>query len=47
LREGEGVLSNTTCEAYVLGGHSAVVMVEGYRASISLSHIQPVEPIAA
>ena len=45
--EGEGRLGKTRSEAYVMGGHTAVVALEGLAGVISLSHVQPVEPVAA
>lgn len=51
-REGMGKVSVTRSEAQVLGGHTAVVWVDGYRdgdppACIALSHIQPLPEVAA
>lgn len=39
-REGEGVESKTRSEAWLLGGHSAVVQVEGRGGSIALTHVE-------
>ena len=39
VREGEGRESVTRSEAWLLGGHTPVVMVEGYAGGIALSHI--------
>ena len=41
VREGVGRVSVTRSEAEVLGGHSAVVWVEGHSGCIGLSHIEP------
>lgn len=41
LREGDGVRSRTITKAQVLGGHTAVVWVEGHGACIALSHVEP------
>jgi hypothetical protein len=47
FREGDGIVSKTKTAAQVLGGHTAVVWVEGEASCISLSHIQPVEAAVA
>lgn len=41
MREGQGKASRTRSEASVLGGHTAVVWVEGHSACIALSHVEP------
>ena len=41
VREGYGVESATRSEAQMLGGHTAVVWVEGHGACIALSHVEP------
>lgn len=38
-REGEGKPSKTRSEAQLLGGHTAVVWVEGHSGCIALSHV--------
>ena len=38
-REGDGRESVTRSEAWLLGGHTPVVMVEGYAGGIALSHV--------
>lgn len=38
-RSGEGHRSATRSEAWLLGGHTPVVMVEGYAGGIALSHV--------
>ncbi|WP_300680721.1 hypothetical protein [Nocardioides sp.] len=38
-REGEGRESKTRSEAWMLGGHTPAVMVEGYPGGIALSHV--------
>lgn len=40
--EGEGVESKTTTPAQLLGGHTAVVWVEGHAACVALSHVLPI-----
>lgn len=40
-REGEGRPSKTRTEAWLLGGHTPVVMVEGYPGGIALTHVMP------
>lgn len=44
MRVGEGRVSKTRGEALVLGGHTAVVSVEGFPGGVSLSHVEPIEP---
>ena len=39
LREGDGRESVTRSEAWLMGGHTPVVMVEGYAGGIALSHV--------
>lgn len=41
VREGAGKLSKTTHAAVLLGGHTAVVWVEGEAGCIGLSHVEP------
>jgi hypothetical protein len=41
FREGPGVVSRTTCEAWMSASHTAAVRVEGHGAYISLTHIEP------
>jgi hypothetical protein len=43
-REGEGRKSATRSPAWLLGGHSPVVMVEGHPGGIALTHVCPVAP---
>ena len=43
VREGPGRRGQTRCEAYVLGGHTAVVQITGMRGAIALTHVQPPE----
>jgi hypothetical protein len=40
-REGDGKASHTRSAAHVLGGHTAVVWVEGESSCIALTHVQP------
>ena len=40
-REGRGVESATKTQAEVLGGHTAVVWIEGRGDCIALSHVEP------
>lgn len=40
IREGEGVASTTRSAAMVLGGHTAVVWVEGRGDCIALTHVE-------
>jgi hypothetical protein len=42
LREGEGVESATRSRASVLGGHTAVVWVEGEAACNALTHVEAI-----
>lgn len=42
LRAGAGALSKTRTPAQLLGGHTAVVWVEGHPACIALTHIEAV-----
>ena len=44
VREGEGRKSKTRSEAWMLGGHTPVVMVEGYSGGIALSHVMGYQP---
>jgi hypothetical protein len=41
FREGVGTLTRTRSAASVLGGHTAVVWVDGEGACIALSHVEP------
>ena len=41
-REGIGKESVTRSEASVLGGHSAVVWIEGCVGCMALSHVEPI-----
>lgn len=43
-REAEPVLTKTTSAAWVLGGHTAVVMVEGKAGCVALASVIPEEP---
>lgn len=40
VREGDGIESVTRSEAWLMGGHSPVVMIEGYPGGIALSHVE-------
>jgi len=42
FREGEGIVSRTTCEAWMSASHTAAVRVEGRGDYIALSHVQPI-----
>ena len=42
LREGTGRDSFTTTPAWVMGGHSAMVTVDGYSGGIALSHVKAI-----
>jgi hypothetical protein len=42
--EGEGRTSVTRSAAWLLGGHTPVVMVEGYAGGIALSHVMGYSP---
>lgn len=42
LREGDGIESVTRSEVWTLGGHTPVVMVEGYAGGIALTHVRPI-----
>ena len=39
LREGDGRESVTRSEAWLMGGHTPVVMVDGYPGGIALTHV--------
>lgn len=41
LRKGKGVTSSTRTPAQVLGGHTAVVWLEGRGDCIALTHVEP------
>lgn len=43
-RSGEGRKSVTRSVAWLLGGHTPVVMVEGYSGGIALSHVMGYTP---
>lgn len=43
-RRDEGRKSATRSEAWLLGGHTPVVMVEGYAGGIALTHVMPFPP---
>lgn len=45
-RLGEGRPSRTRSAAWLLGGHTPVVMVEGYAGGIALTHVCPIPPEA-
>jgi hypothetical protein len=40
-RDGIGKTSITLTKAEVLGGHTAVVWLDGHAACVSLSHVEP------
>lgn len=42
-REGAGRSSWTRSEAWLLGGHTAVVMVRGHSGCVALTHVEAVE----
>lgn len=44
LREGDGIESVTRSEVWMLGGHTPVVMVEGYAGGIALTHVSVTVP---
>lgn len=41
--EGEGILSKTRSEAWLLSGHTAVVMIEGKSGAVAVSHVEEVK----
>jgi hypothetical protein len=43
-RVGEGRSSRTRSKAWIMGGHTPVVMVDGYAGGIALSHVCPLPP---
>jgi hypothetical protein len=43
-RRDEGRRSVTRSEAWLLGGHTPVVMVDGYSGGIALTHVVPFPP---
>ncbi len=43
VREGAGRDSRTRSRAWVIGGHSAVVSVDGHAGGIALTHVQPAD----
>jgi len=44
VREGRPLKSVTRSAAWLLGGHSPVVLVEGYAGGIALSHVMGYQP---
>lgn len=40
-RDGRSLKTRTRSEAWVMGGHTAVVLVDGYPGCIALTHIDP------
>jgi hypothetical protein len=46
VRDGEGRKSVTRSRAWLLGGHTPVVLVEGYAGGIALSHVMGYSPEA-
>jgi len=44
VREGEPRKGATRSEAWLLGGHSPVVLVDGYAGAIALSHVMGYSP---
>lgn len=44
VREGKGRESVTRSPAWLMGGHSPVVMVDGYPGGIALAHVEPYTP---
>jgi hypothetical protein len=44
VREGEPRRSVTRSAAWLLGGHTPVVLVEGYAGGIALSHVMGYDP---
>lgn len=47
VREGKGTKSVTRSKAWLLGGHTPVVMVEGYAGGIALSHVMGYQPASS
>lgn len=45
IGEAAGLLTKTTGEAYVLGGHTAVVFVEGVSGCVALRAVREVEKL--
>lgn len=43
VREGAGTESKTRSEAWLMGGHSVVVKVEGYAGGIALTHVEVIK----
>jgi hypothetical protein len=39
--KGERLITRTSSKAWVLGGHTAVVFVDGHGACINLTHVDP------
>ena len=39
-RQGRAILTKTSTPAWQMGGHTAVVTVEGYSGGIALTHIE-------
>ncbi len=40
-RDDAGIETTTRSEAWTLGGHTPVVLVDGYAGGIALSHVDP------
>ena len=40
---GAPLTSATRSEAYLLGGHTAVVLIEGHAGAVALSHVEPAD----
>lgn len=40
FREGDGEIGRTTCAAYLLGGHTPVVMIDTASGCIGLTHVE-------
>lgn len=43
VRSGDGVVSRTRSNARMMGGHTAVLWVEGHHGCIALSHVEALE----
>ncbi len=41
LREGDGLDSQTRSGAWLVGGHTPVVLIENYAGGIALTHVEP------
>lgn len=46
LRRGDGIESVTRTPAWAMGGHTAVVSVEGYAGGIALTHVEVLGEVA-